>query len=76
MKAILDGVASFAAALATVVICGFPSWFTFKAIAVGAAPIWAWVSIALLGAIGVLLTVAFLEKAVKGISPSRNRRRR
>lgn len=76
MRAVIDGAVSLLAALATVAICGLPSWFTFKAIEAGVAPSWAWVSIVVLAVIGVLLTVAFLEKAAKGISPSRSRRRK
>ncbi|MCF2903432.1 hypothetical protein L0666_00390 [Octadecabacter sp. CECT 8868] len=76
MKAFLDGTASFLAALATVAICGFPSWFTYKAIEANVAPVWAWAAIVALAGVGILMTIAFLGKAIKGIAPSRDRRRR
>ncbi|SMX32566.1 hypothetical protein [Octadecabacter ascidiaceicola] len=76
MKAFLDGTASFLAALATVAICGLPSWFTYKAIEANAAPWWAWFSVAALCAVGLLMTFAFLGKAIKGVAPSRDRKRR
>lgn len=76
MKALIDGATSFLAALATLLVCGGPCWFTYQAIAAGAAPIWAWAFIVALGAIGVLMTFTFVEKGFRGISPSRTRRRR
>ncbi|SLN58386.1 hypothetical protein [Pseudooctadecabacter jejudonensis] len=76
MRQVLDGVASFFAALATALICGLPCYFTYRAIEAGAAPTWAWGAIAALAGVGLLMTVAFLGKAVKGIAPSRDRRRR
>jgi len=76
MKHILDSIASVLAALATLAACGLPTWFTYQAIQAGIAPDWAWVSVAALGAIGLILTIAFLRKAAKGVSPTRDRRRR
>lgn len=76
MKQVLDGAASFLAALATVVICGLPSYFTYLAIDAEVAPTWAWGAIIALAGVGLLMTVAFLTKAVRGIAPSRERRRR
>jgi len=76
MKHVLDGIASFLAALVTIAICGLPSYFTYRAIEVGAAPTWAWAAIAALAGVGLLMTVAFLSKAMNGIAPSRDRRRR
>jgi len=75
MKQVLDGIASFLAAVATAVICGLPSYFTYKAIDAGVAPTWAWAAIAALAGVGLLMTVAFLTKAVRGVAPSRTRRR-
>lgn len=75
MRAFLDGGTSFLAALATIAICGLPCWFTFQAIQAEVAPLWAWAAIAALGGVGVLMTFAFLGKAVKGVAPSRSRRR-
>ena len=76
MKAFLDGLASFLAALATIAICGLPSWFTYKAIDANVAPWWAWFAVGALAAVGILLTFAFLRKAVSGVAPSRERKRR
>ncbi len=76
MKPFLDGTASVLAALATIVICGLPSWFTYKAIEADVAPLWAWAAIAALAGVGILMTFAFLRKAVSGIAPSRERRRK
>lgn len=76
MKAFVDGATSFLAAIATIAICGLPSWFTYLAIQAGVAPWWAWISIAALAGVGLLMTFAFLGKAFNGIAPSRERRRR
>lgn len=76
MKPFLDGTASVFAALVTLAICGGAAWFTYLAIQANAAPQWAFLSIAALSAIGLILTFAFLRKAAKGIAPSRDRRRR
>jgi len=76
MKAFLDGLASVLAAIATLVICGLPCYFTYIAIQSEVAPWWAWFSIAALGGVGVIMIFAFLRKAAGGIAPSRERRRR
>ena len=76
MKQFLDGAASFLAAIATAAICGLPSYFTYRAIEAAVAPTWAWGAIIALAGVGLLMTVAFLTKAVRGIAPSRQRRRR
>jgi len=76
MKAFLDGTASALAAIATFVICGLPCYFTYLAIDAEVAPWWAWICIAALAGIGLLMTGAFLRKAAGGIAPSRERRRR
>lgn len=76
MRKLLDGLVSFLAAIATVVICGLPSWFTYQAITAKVAPVWAWASVAALSAVGIIMTLAFLRKAFSGISPSRDRPRR
>jgi len=76
MKPFLDGTASFLAALATLAICGGPAWFTYLAIQANVAPWWAWFFIAALAGVGALMTFAFLRKAVSGVAPSRERRRR
>lgn len=76
MKPMWDGFLSLLAAVATAIICGGPSWFTYQAIQAGIAPDWAHGFIVLLGGMGLILTFAFLRKAKGGISPTRDRRRR
>jgi hypothetical protein len=70
-----DGALSGLAAVAALAICGVPSWFTFRAIQGGLAPIWAWAFVALLAAVGIILGVAFGRKAAAGIAPAADRRR-
>jgi hypothetical protein len=76
LKAFLDGLASLLAALATLAICDGPAYFTYQAIQSMIAPAWAWVSVAALVGIGIVLTIAFLRKAFMGIAPTRERRRK
>ena len=76
MKHFFDGFLSFLAAMATAAICGVPTWFTYQAIEADVAPQWAYVFVVLLGGMGALLTFAFLRKAKRGISPTRDRKRR
>lgn len=76
MKAFLDGTASVLAALATILIFGGASWFTYKAIDAGVAPVWAWAFVAALSGVGIIMTIAFLRKAANGVSPTRERKRR
>lgn len=76
MRAVFDGTKSLLAAIAAVLICGLPAWFTFASVQDGLAPSWAYVPAGALAIVGILLTVAFLGKAFRGVSPSRDRRRR
>ena len=75
MKALIDGLKSLLSALATVVVCGGPVWLSHLAIQEGLAPLWAYAPVVLLAGLGLLMTFAFLRKALNGISPSRDRRR-
>ncbi|EBA11484.1 hypothetical protein [Roseobacter sp. CCS2] len=72
---ILDGAASFGAALVTCAICGLPAWFTVVAVRAEIAPIWACAAAGGLGAIGIILALAFLRKGLAGVAPTRQRRR-
>ena len=72
---VLDGAASIAAALVTSAVCGLPAWFTVQAVRAGIAPTWAYAAAAALGAIGLILTLAFFRKAFEGVAPTRQRRR-
>lgn len=76
MRKLLDGFLSLLAAIATVAICGVPSWFTYQAIIAKVAPTWAWAGVIALGGVGIIMTLAFLRKAFSGVSPSRDRPRR
>lgn len=71
-----DGFLSLLAAVATIVICGIPAWFTYKSIIAGTAPQWAWIGVIGLVFVGLLMTFSFLRKTAAGISPSRDRKRR
>lgn len=75
MKPLIDGTVSFFAAIATAFICGVPAWFTFLAIRSGAAPVWVYAALAGLVGVGLLMTLSFLRKGLRGVSPSRDRRR-
>ena len=72
---ILDGAASFGAALVTSAVCGLPAWFTIVAVRAEIAPVWAYASACILGVIGVILTLAFVRKGFAGVAPTRQRRR-
>lgn len=72
---ILDGAASVGAALVTSAVCGLPAWFTVVAVRAEIAPIWAYGSAGILAVIGVILTLAFVRKAIAGVAPTRQRRR-
>ena len=76
MKQFWDGLLSFLSAIATAVITGGPSWFTYQAVEADIAPQWALGFVFVLGGMGLILTIAFLRKAKGGISPTRDRRRR
>ncbi len=71
-----DGFVSFVAAAVTLSICSVPVWYTYLALMNGLAPPWVWVPTIALSAIGIILALAFGRKAMRGISPSRERRRR
>lgn len=71
-----DGLNSLVAAVATVLLCGAPSWFSHLAIDAGLVPFWGYAPVAALAVVGLILTVAFLRKAAGGVSPGRDRRRR
>ena len=75
VRHIWDGLVSGLAAVAALAICGVPSWYTFRAIQGGLAPVWVWAFVAVLAALGVILGVAFGRKAAAGIAPAADRRR-
>ena len=75
MTVFLDRVASVFAALFTLLVCGGPAWLSHLAIRAGLAPTWAYGFVAVLAGMGLILAYAFGRKAVRGIAPSRQRRR-
>jgi len=76
MTEFLDRAASVFAVVLTLLVCGGPAWLSHLAIRGGLAPVWAYVFVVLLVAIGLILAIAFGRKAARGIAPSRQRRRR
>lgn len=72
---ILDGAASFGAALVTLAVCGLPAWFTVSAVRAEIAPTWAYAAAGVLAVIGLILTLAFMRKGMAGVAPTRQRRR-
>ena len=75
LQNILDGAASFGAALITLAACGIPVWYTVKAIRADLASVWVYGPTAVLGIIGIILVLAFGRKGLAGIAPTRQRRR-
>lgn len=75
-KNIWDGLLSLIAALATVAVFGLPIWATHQAITYGIVPAWVYVAVVGLVFIGGNLSIAFLRKALDGVAPLRERKRR
>jgi len=73
---IWDGVLSFIAALATLAVFAIPAWATHQAITYGLVPAWCYVALVGLVYVGGNLSIAFLRKALDGVSPLRERKRR
>ncbi|MCX7559428.1 hypothetical protein OS190_07575 [Sulfitobacter sp. F26204] len=67
---------SLIAALATFAIFGIPVWATHLAISNGIVPIWTYAAVVGLVFIGGNLCLAFLRKALDGVAPLRDRKRR
>jgi len=72
---IWDGLLSLLACLLTIAAFAAPTWATYSAVTYGIVP--AWFYIPLLGAVfvGANLAIAFLRKALDGVSPLRSRKR-
>lgn len=75
MIRVWDGFLSLLAGLLTAGIVGVPVWGTFLAIRAELLPSWAWVSLVLLSLVGLVMLLAFLRKASRGVHPMRERRR-
>ena len=75
MIRIWDGFLSGLCALITVAIIGVPLWGAYLSVTGGLIPPWTWVPIGLLGVVGLIMTLAFIRKAGRGVHPLRDRRR-
>lgn len=75
MIRLADGAASLLAAVVALGVTLPPAWFTHVAVHGGLAPVWAYAPAGLLAVLGLILGVAFARKALRGIAPSRDRRR-
>ena len=75
-KNIWDGVLSLLAALVTLAVFALPVWATHLAIGAGVVPVWAYAALVGLIYVGGNLVIAFLRKALDGVAPLRDRRRR
>ncbi len=75
-KNIWDGILSLISALATFAVFGVPIWATHLAITAELVPIWAYAAVIGLVFIGGNLGIAFLRKALDGVAPLRERKRR
>ena len=73
---ILDGLLSLGAAILSFAIFAVPVWATHQAITYGIVPIWAYAALVGLVYIGGNLTIAFLRKALDGVAPLKERKRR
>ncbi|UWR23692.1 hypothetical protein [Sulfitobacter sp. S190] len=73
---IWDGLLSLGACIVTLVIFGLPVWATHQAITYGIVPAWFYVALVGLVYVGGNLAIAFLRKALDGVAPLRERRRR
>ena len=71
-KNIWDGLLSLLAAIVTFVVFGLPIWATHQAI----VPAWVYLAVVGLVFIGGNLGLAFLRKALDGVAPLRDRKRR
>lgn len=75
MIRIWDGFLSLLAALITAGIIGVPLWGAFLAVRNDLLPGWSWGPLVALGLVGMIMTLAFLRKAGRGVHPMRERRR-
>ena len=62
--------------LLTLAIFGMPIWATHQAITYGIVPAWFYVPLIGLVYVGGNLAIAFLRKALDGVAPLRERKRR
>lgn len=72
---IWDGFMSFGACLLTLIVFATPAWATYLAVSGGLVTPWVYVALAGMLYVGLNLAVAFLRKALDGVSPLRDRKR-
>ncbi|KEJ89424.1 hypothetical protein [Sulfitobacter donghicola] len=72
---VLDGVLSFCAFLLTLVVFAAPAWATYLAVTAGLVTAWIYVPAVGMLYVGANLAIAFLRKALDGVSPLRTRKR-
>lgn len=70
-----DGLLSFGAFLLTVVVFAAPAWATYSAVTYGLMSAWIYVPTVGMLFVGTNLAIAFLRKALDGVSPLRTRKR-
>ncbi len=75
MIRIWDGFLSGLSAVITLAVIGLPLWAAFRAVQGGLVPTWIWAPMVVLGLIGLVMLLAFLRKAGRGVHPLRDRRR-
>ena len=73
---IWDGLRSFGAFLLTVAVFAAPAWASYLAVSVGLVSAWIYIPVVGMLYVGLTLAVAFLRKALDGVSPLRDRKRR
>ena len=73
---IWDGLLSLLSCIATIAVFGIPIWATHQAITYGLVPVWAYAAVIGLIFVGGNLAIAFLRKALDGVAPLRERKRR
>jgi hypothetical protein len=73
---IWDGLLSLGAAVLSFGVFAVPVWATHQAITYGIVPYWAYAAVVGLVFIGGNLTIAFLRKALDGVAPLKDRKRR
>ncbi|MEH6831747.1 hypothetical protein [Sulfitobacter sp.] len=73
---IWDGVLSFGAFALTLLVFGAPAWATYVAVSNGLMSAWIYIPLVGMLYVGLNLAIAFLRKALDGVAPLRERKRR
>ncbi|MEH6644197.1 hypothetical protein [Sulfitobacter sp.] len=75
VRNIWDGLLSFGAFLLTLGLFAGPAWATYLAVSGGLVTPWIYLPLVGMLYVGLNLAIAFLRKALDGISPLRERKR-